>query len=194
MFLSRLKKIRWVLYEGINYRGAQILLKPGEVLDWRKHSNWQKIGSLRPLLQVYNEAMQSIRLLHHNGGNAHSCTFRYHTCALIDWLLVVIVKSMVELIWNSLAVNPVLRRSANYLYVFYEQKQVHFRLRNRQTGLMMSVTGDLDDVKLLRIQETEEADGLEQIWFYQNGRLHCKVTVPSLRNETIKKGQGKLDE
>lgn len=56
-----------------------------------------------------------------------------------------------------------------------EQPQVHFRIRNRQTGLMMAVTGDLDDIKLMRIQETEESGELDQIWIYQNGRLHCKV-------------------
>ncbi|XP_055005416.1 beta/gamma crystallin domain-containing protein 1-like [Boleophthalmus pectinirostris] len=95
----------WVLYEEINYRGAQMLLRPGEVSDWRSFSGWKKVGSLRPLLQ----------------------------------------------------------------------KQVHFHIRSRQSGHLMTVTGDLDDIKLLRVQEMEESQGFEQIWFFQSGHLRCKL-------------------
>uniref|UniRef100_H3B627 Beta/gamma crystallin 'Greek key' domain-containing protein n=1 Tax=Latimeria chalumnae TaxID=7897 RepID=H3B627_LATCH len=55
------------------------------------------------------------------------------------------------------------------------QKLVYFRLRNRETGAYASVTGNLDEVKLARIQALEDTGSVDQIWFCQDGLLKCKV-------------------
>ncbi|XP_056332489.1 beta/gamma crystallin domain-containing protein 1 isoform X2 [Danio aesculapii] len=55
------------------------------------------------------------------------------------------------------------------------QKRVYFRLRSAETGCLMSLSGPLDDLKLLRVQVLDESGGPEQMWVYENGLLRCKM-------------------
>ncbi|XP_064145401.1 beta/gamma crystallin domain-containing protein 1 [Loxodonta africana] len=57
----------------------------------------------------------------------------------------------------------------------FAQKRIYFRLRNKATGLFTSTNGNLEDLKLLRIQVMEDVGADDQIWFYQEGRIKCRI-------------------
>ncbi|XP_040839775.1 beta/gamma crystallin domain-containing protein 1 [Ochotona curzoniae] len=55
------------------------------------------------------------------------------------------------------------------------QKRIYFRLRNKATGLFMSTNGNLEDLKLLRVQVMEDVGADDQIWVYQDGCIKCRI-------------------
>ncbi|XP_006881239.1 PREDICTED: absent in melanoma 1 protein [Elephantulus edwardii] len=57
----------------------------------------------------------------------------------------------------------------------FAQKRIYFRLRNKATGLFMSTNGNLEDLKLLRIQVMEDVGADDQIWIYQEGCIKCRI-------------------
>ncbi|KAM6185675.1 beta/gamma crystallin domain-containing protein 1 [Rhynchocyon petersi] len=57
----------------------------------------------------------------------------------------------------------------------FTQKRIYFRLRNKATGLFMSTNGNLEDLKLLRIQVMEDVGADDQIWIYQEGCIKCRI-------------------
>ncbi|XP_042201126.1 beta/gamma crystallin domain-containing protein 1-like [Callorhinchus milii] len=55
------------------------------------------------------------------------------------------------------------------------QKLVYFRIRNRSTGALMTFTGELNDLKLVRVQALEPTGLDDQIWSYQDGVIKNKL-------------------
>ncbi|XP_053311807.1 very large A-kinase anchor protein [Spea bombifrons] len=41
----------WIVFEGANFLGRQMLLEVGQISNWTDYSGWRAIGSLRPLKQ-----------------------------------------------------------------------------------------------------------------------------------------------
>ncbi|XP_067841066.1 beta/gamma crystallin domain-containing protein 1-like [Heptranchias perlo] len=55
------------------------------------------------------------------------------------------------------------------------QRRVYFRVRNRGTGEFMTLTGELNDIKMVRVQALQGTGMDDQIWFYQDGFIKSKV-------------------
>uniref|UniRef100_A0A8D2IVV0 Crystallin beta-gamma domain containing 1 n=1 Tax=Varanus komodoensis TaxID=61221 RepID=A0A8D2IVV0_VARKO len=55
------------------------------------------------------------------------------------------------------------------------QKQVYFRLRNKETGQFMSTDGNVDDLNLLRIKVADDTKSDEQVWVYQDGFIKSRL-------------------
>ncbi|XP_038616822.1 beta/gamma crystallin domain-containing protein 1 [Tachyglossus aculeatus] len=57
----------------------------------------------------------------------------------------------------------------------FAQRRIYFRLRNKATGMFMSTNGNLEDLKLLRVQVMEDVGADDQIWVYQDGYVKCRI-------------------
>ncbi|XP_032877822.1 beta/gamma crystallin domain-containing protein 1 [Amblyraja radiata] len=55
------------------------------------------------------------------------------------------------------------------------QRRVYFRVRNRDSGAYLTLTGELSDIKMIRAQALEGTGMDDQVWFYQDGYIKSKI-------------------
>ncbi|KAF7253268.1 Beta/gamma crystallin domain-containing protein 1 [Varanus komodoensis] len=148
----------WIIYEHNNYKGRQILLTPKKIPNWYDLSGYHKIGSLRPLLQWRAGHVP----MEQSSGNQDlgSCTEK--------------LKSTRDTVEPCGTLRQNRHRAAQHL-LEAAQKQVYFRLRNKETGQFMSTDGNVDDLNLLRIKVADDTKSDEQVWVYQDGFIKSRL-------------------
>ncbi|XP_058474843.1 uncharacterized protein LOC131447238 [Solea solea] len=57
------------------------------------------------------------------------------------------------------------------------QKRHFFRIKNKESGLFMSIQGGVEEMKSGRVVVAAEAEPMSDIWFYQDGFIKSKLTA-----------------
>ncbi|MEJ1286677.1 crystallin beta-gamma domain containing 1 [Cricetulus griseus] len=192
--LNFLRIPSWVAYEKCGFSGHQYLLEEGEYRDWKDWGGYSgELQSLRPILSEFSEP--TIILFERENFKGKKIELNAETVNLRSMGFNTQIRSVQVIggIWVTYEYGNY--RGRQFLlspaevpnwYEFsgcrqigslrpFAQKRIYFRLRNKATGLFMSTNGNLEDLKLLRIQVMEDVGADDQIWVYQEGCIKCRI-------------------
>ncbi|CAB1330724.1 unnamed protein product, partial [Coregonus sp. 'balchen'] len=161
----------WVAYEGSQFTEHTYVLEEGD------YPNTESMGCLGP-----DSTIRSVQTISHEFSFPSITLFSKVGCrgrrVVLTGGVVNLQLAGVDGCIRSLVIDGgmgVITAAVRSCFRPANWKQVYFRLRSRETGYVMSLSGPLDDIKLLRVQALEETGGVDQVWIYHDGVLHCKL-------------------
>ncbi|KAJ1152006.1 hypothetical protein NDU88_004785 [Pleurodeles waltl] len=186
---------RWVAFDGVDYVGHQYILEEGTYPDLCS-IGCQEITSFRSLHIIdYEFSEPNIRLYEKQHLKGKKIEFASETVNLqcLGYSTRVASVEVLGGIWVIYEYSNYRGRqillSPDKIPDWYTisgwrtvgslrpliQKRVYFKIRNKSTGLFVATNGNLDDLKLLRLQVTEDTGAEDQIWAYHEGFLKCRI-------------------